>query len=86
MNRVFSTEACVCVAFGLALAGCGAKVRADTAAEAPPPATVESAPDSSIASVENPEQFPLATAGEHVSAPELNVTGSSVPTFREISR
>jgi membrane fusion protein, heavy metal efflux system len=25
--------------------------------------------------VDHPEQFPLATAGEHVAAPELNVTG-----------
>ena len=29
--------------------------------------------------VDHPEQFPLATAGEHVAAPELNVTGVVSP-------
>ena len=28
-----------------------------------------------ISQVDHPEQFPLATAGEHTAAPELNVTG-----------
>jgi cobalt-zinc-cadmium efflux system membrane fusion protein len=79
MNRVPFIEATLCAAFGLALAGCGARVSANTAAEAPPPATVESAPDSSIAKVDHPGQFPLATAGEHVSAPELKVTGVVSP-------
>jgi cobalt-zinc-cadmium efflux system membrane fusion protein len=31
--------------------------------------------DSTNFKVDHPEQFPLATAGEHVAAPELNVTG-----------
>ena len=31
--------------------------------------------DSNNFKVDHPEQFPLATAGEHVAAPELNVTG-----------
>ena len=29
--------------------------------------------------VDHPEQFPLATAGEHKAAPELNVTGVVSP-------
>ncbi len=79
LNRVFFIEATVCAAFGLALAGCGARVSANADAEAPPPAEVESAPDSSIAKVDHPERFPVTAAGEHVSAPELKVTGVVSP-------
>jgi cobalt-zinc-cadmium efflux system membrane fusion protein len=35
--------------------------------------------DSNNFQVEHPEQFPLATAGEHIAAPELNVTGVVSP-------
>jgi membrane fusion protein, heavy metal efflux system len=59
-------------------AGCEKKVAAgeNTApGTGPIPATVEPAFDSSNFKVDHPEQFPLATAGEHVAAPELNVTG-----------
>ena len=35
--------------------------------------------DSNNFKVDHPEQFPLATAGEHVAAPELNVTGVVSP-------
>ena len=79
MNRTFFVEAIVCVAFGLALAGCSGPVSANSAAEAPPPATVEPAPDSSIARVDHPERFPVAAAGEHVSAPDLKATGVVSP-------
>src|SRR6516164_11661115 len=57
--------------------------RVDAAAEAPPPAQVEHESNAGMLKVEHPEQFPLATAGEHDAAPELNVTGTVSP---DISR
>ena len=65
-----------CVSASLALAGCGEKVQADAKAEAPPPAQVIDETDSSLFKVDNPGQFPLVTAGEHDSAPELRTTGT----------
>jgi cobalt-zinc-cadmium efflux system membrane fusion protein len=66
-----------CLAVGLALvsAGCRAKGPPDPKAEAPPPAQVESETDVNVVKVDHPEQFPLATAQLHESAPELQVTG-----------
>ena len=55
--------------------GCGAKGNTDVAAGAPPPTVVEQEADVSVVAVVHPEQFPLAAAVEHRSAPELNVTG-----------
>jgi membrane fusion protein, heavy metal efflux system len=66
----------VCVTLTLALTGCGAKVQADVKAEAPPPAQVENETDSNLFKVENAGQFPVVTAGERNTAPELKVTGS----------
>ncbi|MGD0130772.1 MAG: efflux RND transporter periplasmic adaptor subunit [Bryobacteraceae bacterium] len=60
----------------IVLTGCGAKVQADGKQEAPPPAQVENETDSSIFKVENTQQFPVVTAGEHDTAPELKTTGS----------
>jgi membrane fusion protein, heavy metal efflux system len=68
----------------LALAGCGGpKKKADPAAEAPPAAQVESAPDPNNVKVDHPEQFPVVTAAEHNASPELNATGTVSP---DISR
>jgi len=58
------------------LTGCGAKVQADTRMEAPPAAKIENETDSSLFKVENTQQFPIVTAGEHDTAPELKTTGS----------
>jgi cobalt-zinc-cadmium efflux system membrane fusion protein len=71
--------ASLCVLACLALPGCGSKVQADAKAEAPPAATVEREADANLVKVEHPEQYPLATAEQHDSAPELNVTGSVTP-------
>ena len=71
-----STPAILCLAVSLLLAGCNEKVKADPRLEAPPPAKVETELDASLVKVDHPEQFPLATAGKHVAAPELNVTGT----------
>jgi cobalt-zinc-cadmium efflux system membrane fusion protein len=62
-----------CLILFLLLASCGQKVEADRGA--PPPAQVEREQDSNVFKVAHPEQFPLATAGEHKAAPELTVTG-----------
>ena len=79
MNRTIFVEAVVCIAPALWLAGCGGKASANTAEAAPPPATIERAPDSSIAKVDDPSRFPLAVAGKHSAAPELQVTGVVSP-------
>jgi len=65
----------LCFAVGLLLPGCGREMEADSASEAPPPAQVVHEEDSTGFKVDHPEQFPLATAGEHKAAPELSVTG-----------
>jgi len=67
-----------CVFLVAALTGCNAG-KADPKAEAPPPAKVESDLDANNFTVDHPEQFPLATAVEHKSAPTLNVTGAVQP-------
>jgi len=69
-------------ALGLALASFLAACndgKADPKAEAPPAATVEPDMDANNFKVDHPDQFPLATAIEHKSAPALNVTGVVQP-------
>ena len=78
-ESVLPIAASLCMMAALALTGCGSKVEADGKLEAPPPATVEREGDANQVKVDHPEQFPLATAGEHDGAPELNVTGSVNP-------
>jgi cobalt-zinc-cadmium efflux system membrane fusion protein len=68
---------------GWLLAGCGRDSKADAKAGAPPPTTVEHEQDVNIVQVDHPEQFPLATAVEYVSASELVATGAVSP---DISR
>ena len=65
----------LCFGVILLLAGCRREMEADSASEAPPPAQVVHEEDSTGFKVDHPEQFPLATAGEHKAAPELSVTG-----------
>ena len=60
------------------LVGCGGN-KADSKAEAPPAAIVESDLDANNFKVDHPEQFPLVTAVEHKAAPALNVTGVVQP-------
>ena len=71
--------ASLCVWACLSLTGCGSKVQADAKSEAPPAAVVERESDANVVKVDHPEQFPLATAEQRSSAPELNVTGSVTP-------
>jgi cobalt-zinc-cadmium efflux system membrane fusion protein len=77
MNRLLLIEAGFCLGLGLLSTGCG-KVSAQGNADAsigPVKTTVEPDLDANNFKVDHPDQFPLATAGEHVAAPELNVTG-----------
>src|SRR5580658_1847953 len=79
MNRSLIVTSVLSAGFSLFLAGCEKKVSAQDKVEAsntgPQPVTVEPDLDANNFSVDHPERFPLATAGEHVAAPELNVTG-----------
>jgi cobalt-zinc-cadmium efflux system membrane fusion protein len=67
--------ATLCFAVGLLLAGCGPGKEADSPSGAPPLAQVEHDRDSGGFKVDHPEQFALATAGQHKAAPELIMTG-----------
>src|SRR6516162_7968569 len=78
-----ATAGLVVLAFVLA-GGCE-NGKSDPAAEAPPPAQVESQSDPSIFQVNRPERFPLVTATEHQATSILNVTGTVSPDVsREI--
>jgi len=69
------------VALGaLGVAGCTARgSTGDADAGAPPAAVVEHEGDGNAIHVDHPDQFPLATAAAHESAPELSVTGVVSP-------
>jgi cobalt-zinc-cadmium efflux system membrane fusion protein len=58
---------------------CGQTVKADPKAEAPPVAQVVPAGNSSVVTVDHPEQYQVVTAGRYDAAPELNVTGTVNP-------
>ncbi len=78
MNRLLLFEATVCVGLSFLVTGCARKGTAQanpTADTGPVPTKVEPDMDSSNFKVDHAEQFPLATAGELVAAPELNGTG-----------
>jgi cobalt-zinc-cadmium efflux system membrane fusion protein len=53
--------------------------KSDPKAEAPPPLKVESVQDRNLFEVDSPEKFPLAPVVEHVSTPQLRVTGTVNP-------
>lgn len=48
-------------------------------AEAPPPLKVERVEDSNVFQVDHPERFQLAQAVEHITTPQLRVTGTVNP-------
>jgi cobalt-zinc-cadmium efflux system membrane fusion protein len=75
MNRWYLLEIGLCVGLALSNAACGKHVSAQNALPGPQPSTVESDMDPNNLKVDHPEQFPVATAGEYLAAPELNVTG-----------
>jgi cobalt-zinc-cadmium efflux system membrane fusion protein len=75
VKSVFFAHVGLAIALSLLLAGCGQKVIADPKLEEPPSADVEPEPDADLLKVDHPEQFPVAAAIRHASAPQLNVTG-----------
>jgi cobalt-zinc-cadmium efflux system membrane fusion protein len=79
MNRLVIFEAMLCLAVSVLATGCERKVSAQENAVAAStgavPTVVQQDLDTDNFKVDHPDQFPLATAGEHVAAPELNVTG-----------
>src|SRR5436853_6576603 len=81
MKRMILMNAIYCLALSLVLSGCG-KVRGESEANSdtgPHPAAVEPDVNADNFKVEQPERFPLATAGEYMAAPQLNVTGVVSP-------
>lgn len=82
MNRTILLTGTLSISLSLLLAGCAKKVSAQAdvlASSAPPPPVVETEIDYNNFKVDHPEQFPVTTAGEHISTPELNVTGVVSP-------
>ena len=83
MNRVLVFEATLCLGLSLFVSGCEKRVTAEenltAASTGPVPTTVQPDMNANNFKVDHPEQFPLATAGEHIAAPELNVTGVVSP-------
>ncbi len=81
MNRLLIFQAAFCMGLCLLSAGCDRKVAAQegAAGSGAVPTTVQPDLDPNNFKVDHPEQFPLATAGEHVAAPELNATGVVSP-------
>jgi membrane fusion protein, heavy metal efflux system len=82
MNRFLVLEAAVCLGLGLATSGCERNVKAQGNLEAstgPVPTAVVPDLDANHFKVDHPERFRLATAGEHIAAPELSVTGVVSP-------
>jgi cobalt-zinc-cadmium efflux system membrane fusion protein len=72
----------LCLGVLLSTAGCGKRVTTASAQASdtgPRPSAVTPDMDTTNFKVDHPEQFPLATAGEYIAAPQLNVTGSVIP-------
>ncbi len=85
MKCRFSVRIALALVAGVAcclLPSCGGS-KVNAAAEGPLPSEVEHEQDGGAFKVDHPDQFALATAGEHEAAPELDVTGSVSP---DISR
>ena len=79
MNRSLLLSAGLCLGLMMAGTGCDRRATAADGGIGPQPVVVEPDMDSNNFKVEHPEQFPLATAGEHTARPELNVTGVVSP-------
>src|SRR5258707_14929965 len=82
MKRASLATMAVLFAANFFLAACSGG-KADPKTEAPPTPTVEHEQDLNVVQVDHPEQFPPATAIEHISPSQLTVTGTVKP---DISR
>jgi membrane fusion protein, heavy metal efflux system len=81
MNRSLVLEIGLCLGVILSTSACGkhestALAQNDTG---PHPVTVEPDMDPNSLKVDNPQQFPVVTAGEYLAAPTLNTTGVVSP-------
>jgi cobalt-zinc-cadmium efflux system membrane fusion protein len=84
MKRLSVVIAVLSLGLNLFITGCEKPATAQpSTGTGPTAATVEPDLDANNFTVPHPERFPLATAGEHTAAPELNVTGVVNP---DISR
>ncbi len=79
MSRTIAVEALLCAVLSLFCTGCDKKATAQPADTGPGNPAVEPDLDPNNFKVDKPENHPLVTAGEHVAAPELNVTGVVSP-------
>jgi membrane fusion protein, heavy metal efflux system len=89
MSRLLLLETVFCLGASLFVTSCEKKVSAasstndksykDYTGTGPVKTKVETDLDPNDFKVEHPEQFALATAGEHTASPELNVTGVVSP-------
>jgi cobalt-zinc-cadmium efflux system membrane fusion protein len=82
MNHKTLIQLALSAGLALVAAGCGKKADAtknEPSATGPVSTTVQPDMDANHFKVDHPERFPLATAGEYVAAPELNVTGTVNP-------
>lgn len=77
-RRVFTILAFFSLILCLFGAGCNSG-KSDPQAGAPPPLKVERVEDRNLFQVEHPERFQLAPATEHISTPQLRVTGTVNP-------
>jgi cobalt-zinc-cadmium efflux system membrane fusion protein len=78
-NVLCALIAALCLGLSLLLTGCAKQATAQGGGTGPTPSAVEPDQDANSFKVDRPDRFPLATAGEHVAAPELNVTGVVSP-------
>ncbi len=80
MNRLSLIAVILSASLSLLITACERRVAAEPGASTgPATAVVEPDLDANNFKVDHPERFPLVTAGEHVAAPELNVTGAVSP-------
>jgi len=82
MTRSLLIEAVLALSLSLLLTGCERKVTAQETTPrgtGPAPTTVEPDMDANNFRVDHPERFQLATAGEHIAASALDVTGVVSP-------
>ncbi len=79
MNRKLLAVTCLSAAVSILLSGCTTIKAGNPQDEAPPAAEVVPAGNSSVVTVDHPEQFAIVTAGKYDAAPELNVTGAVSP-------
>jgi cobalt-zinc-cadmium efflux system membrane fusion protein len=79
MKSIQFAVAGLSLALAALLTGCRASGKTDPNAEAPPPVIVEHDGDVNLVKTEHPEQFPLVSATQRDTAPELRVTGVVSP-------